>query len=108
MINNLSLKLENERNSNMVMANEAVSKICQLQEEKASLMVEISQVQTEADLHFFYCCEVHDALKQVVLDKDNQIEDLNLQLTRIENVESSSNLDVVEGILNDDVVLDDL
>ncbi|MCO5547508.1 hypothetical protein L7F22_000958 [Adiantum nelumboides] len=51
---------------------------------------------------------VHDALKQVVLKKDNEIENLNLQLTRIKNMEFSSNLDVVEGILNDDVVLDDL
>ncbi|MCO5609540.1 hypothetical protein L7F22_063769 [Adiantum nelumboides] len=51
---------------------------------------------------------VHDALKQVVLEKDNEIEDLNLQLTQIKNMEFSSNLDVVEGVLNDDVVLDDL
>ncbi|MCO5605305.1 hypothetical protein L7F22_059487 [Adiantum nelumboides] len=80
MINNLSLELENERHSSMVVTNEAVSKIRQLQKDKASLMVEISQ--------------------------DNQIEDLNLQLTRIKNMEFSSNLDIVEGILNDDVVLD--
>ncbi|MCO5573152.1 hypothetical protein L7F22_026918 [Adiantum nelumboides] len=39
---------------------------------------------------------------------NNEIEDLNLQLTPIKNVESFSNLDVVEGVLDDDVVLDDL
>ncbi|MCO5567122.1 hypothetical protein L7F22_020808 [Adiantum nelumboides] len=108
MINNISLDLKNERHSSMVVANEAGSKIRQLQVEKASLMVEISQVQTEADLHISYYYEVHDALKQIVLDKDNQIEELNLQLTQIKNMESSSNFDVVEGVLNDDVVLDDL
>ncbi|MCO5596583.1 hypothetical protein L7F22_050648 [Adiantum nelumboides] len=81
MINNLSLELKNEKNSNMVMANEAVSKINQLQEEKALLSMECSQ--------------------------DNEIEDLNLQLTQIKNMEFSSKLDDVEGVMNDDVILND-
>ncbi|MCO5604383.1 hypothetical protein L7F22_058548 [Adiantum nelumboides] len=82
MINNLSLELENETNSNMVVANDAVYKISQLQEEKALLRMECSQY--------------------------NEIEDLNLQLTRIKNMEFSSKLDVMKEVLNDDVVLNDL
>ncbi|MCO5547760.1 hypothetical protein L7F22_001212 [Adiantum nelumboides] len=93
---------------NIVMANEAVSKISKLQEEKALLSMKCSQTQAEFDLHFSYCCEVHDALKQVVLEKDNEIEDLNHQLTQIKHMEFSSKLDVMEGFLNDDVVLNDL
>ncbi|MCO5556338.1 hypothetical protein L7F22_009886 [Adiantum nelumboides] len=68
-------------------------------------MVEISQVQTEADLHSSYCCEVHDALKQVVLEKDNEIKDLNLQLIQIKNMDFSSKPKVFEGVLNDDDIL---
>ncbi|MCO5552215.1 hypothetical protein L7F22_005727 [Adiantum nelumboides] len=105
MINNLSLELENERNSNMVTTNEAISKISQLQEEKALLSMECSQVQGEFDLHFSYCCEFHDALKQVVLEKDNEVEDLNLQLTRIKNMDFSSNPEVFEGVLNEDDIM---
>ncbi|MCO5613098.1 hypothetical protein L7F22_067372 [Adiantum nelumboides] len=101
MIDNLSLELENERNSNIIVTNEAIFKINQLQVEKALLRMECSPVLDEFDLHFSYCCEVHDALKQLILEKDSEIEDLNLQLTQIKNMEFSLKLDVMEGVLND-------
>ena len=63
MIKKLSFELENERYLNMVASNEAVRKISQLQEEKALLKMECSQVRAEFDLHKVYCWEVHDALK---------------------------------------------
>ncbi|MCO5582437.1 hypothetical protein L7F22_036333 [Adiantum nelumboides] len=51
---------------------------------------------------------IHDALKQVVLETNNETKDLYLQLTRIKDMEFSSKLDDMEGVLNDDVVLNDL
>ncbi|MCO5578007.1 hypothetical protein L7F22_031845 [Adiantum nelumboides] len=39
---------------------------------------------------------------------DSEIEDLNLQLTRIKNMKFSSKFDVMEGVLNDGVILNGL
>ncbi|MCO5546799.1 hypothetical protein L7F22_000235 [Adiantum nelumboides] len=109
MIKNLSLELKNERHLTMAAANETVSKINQLQVEKAFFRIECSQVRDKFDLHFAYSCENHHALKQVVFKKNSEIEDLNPQLSQIKNLEFSLKLDVMEKeVLNDDVVLNDL
>ena len=72
------------------------------------MKMECSQVRAEFDLHKLYCWEVHDALKQVVWEKDNQIEELNLHLTQTKSMESSSNLDdVMDDDLHDVVILND-